>query len=291
VSLFKKYFLSAHEFADSPVAVIELLSAALPFTPVATVIEQLQVLVGRETSVEAEVERDWAQADHLLATFTFGAHSVEVAALPGPLPLEAMERTVAVSHWGAEFRAACAGHRTHTILRYAGASTDGIEQLAALYQVADALYGDTPPPAVVNERGWTAHPGAFVHSFADPALASTLRTSPPLPFWTGLLKLDADGEMLFLTRGYAQFGLPDLALIGYTDDRVREAQELLHDLFHYLYFETRDVRAGDFVTLADVGYLAFDDGASIHELVGGAPLLIVRPSTLEEIEHLTEANA
>ncbi len=137
MQLFKKFFLQQADLAESPVAVIELLLDQLPRTPLAQVQADLAARTGH--AVTAEVEQDWAQHEHLLCTLTFGAHSVEVAALARPLPGEVMARTVELSPWGGDFRARCAAHTAYVIVRYSGALQDGIAQLTACYQAAAAL--------------------------------------------------------------------------------------------------------------------------------------------------------
>ncbi len=288
MQLFKKFFLQQADLAEADTTALELLVERLPRGPLDEVRARLEARTATPTTLT--VEKDWAADDTLLCTLSFGAHSVDVAGIPAPLPSEVLERTVMVSHWGGAFRARAAGHAAHLILLYSGASREGIAQATAVYQVAAALFAPDQLGtllAAVNEPAWTAHPGHFVPQLVAAEMLPVLAESPPLPFWTGLLKLDADGESIFLTRGYHRFGLPDLALQGYGHDQAREAHELLHDLFHYLHYENRDVRPGDFLTIADVGYLAFADGADYRRLFGGvADILVVRPSSHDELEHV-----
>lgn len=280
MSLFKKFFLQEPNLsqANQPVLTL-LLNTWAPH-------ELRQAFEATQPSSNASLTVEQCTDDYLLAELSFDEHRVELAAIGQKVPLEVLERTLGPSHWEAAFRQHAQAHTAHLLLQYAGVSTDPVEQFLALYLAMHAVPAAWQV-AVLNEPGWSAHPVDFIPELAGEK-ADIARHSPPLIFWTGLLKLQSDDAYWLLTRGFHLFGQPDLAMPADRLEDAAAAQETLHAFFDYLYFEKPDVQAGDFIGLDEHRAFELMDGRELVELFGGpSGILILRPAATDEIaEHL-----
>lgn len=285
MQLFRKFFLNQPALVQSVVPVLNLLYRQLPRF---AILPHLRQAGWADGSYVLDIEKDWTTDELLLAKLSFGEHAVELAGLPTPLPRISLERTVMHAHWANELKAQAIGHQANLILSYAGASRDAIAQYQALYHVAQLFAAGCV--GVVNEPAWNYHPAQLIVKLNEPELIAVARESPPLIFWTGFMKLDADGALWYLTRGNHLFGVPDFALHHTLHEVAVNVQELFADCFHYYYFENKDLQPGDVVQIEGKGIYEFMDGKDLLELFGGmGDILVVRPTTADEMQQLADA--
>lgn len=258
MELFNKFFLGKRSFADSPEPVITLLYERT-FTP------DLFDRLGRLDEIEPlsaaprlRIEQDWETGSVLLAETHFDSHVVQIAGMPAPLPQNVYEKTVYPTGWAPEFKELLQSAGANIILQYAGTATDPIEKYLALYKVAFCLDNERLL-GVVNEPAGTAHPRGVIAHILDFELLSVARQSPPLPFWTGFQKVEWNDEIYFLTKGFRFFDLPDLIAHSGTDGDPGELQSLFYEIFHYMYFENKEVIAGDALNVNDNLYYLFGE--------------------------------
>ncbi len=295
MSLLQKFFLHQPQFAESNVPVLQVSFEQLPTLPIQDVIDFTYLQSAYPGYFNVYIERDRPPHKEYLATLSFGEHAVEIAGLSMPLPKQVFDRCLITAHWDAAFKCAALQQNAHIVVQYSGASKDPIEQYLAVYHVVSQL-NKAGAIAVFNEPAWTCHPASFSQDLIREDLREVCRSSPPLLFWTGFLVLDAaqgdDASLWFLSRGLHLFGLPDLALHSTFVADAQTAQEVFFDIFHYLYFENKDVQPGDYVQIDQRGIFAFEEGTELREIFGGmASILIVRPSSKAEIDQLAEHEA
>ena len=114
-----------------------------------------------ESTNQVEVSRSFDSPTQFLGEVSFGLHKIQIAGLSNPLPSEILDRTVNVSPWQPQIRAAMRQHRSHLSLIYAGSHPDPVEKMIALYQVAFALENENLL-GIVNEPAWDrASPSRF----------------------------------------------------------------------------------------------------------------------------------
>ncbi len=228
------------------------------------------------TSEMVEIKRTFDSADRFLAEIRFGEHHIQMAGLPTPLPPDVVDRTIHVSPWQPQIRAAMRQHRSHLSLVYAGDHPDPVEKMIALYRTAFAFENENLL-GVVNEQAWTAHPPA---DFLSPDRISSYRHEIPFILWVGYVKFFLDPSQYWLvTKGHQIFDVPDLAsLISDPADEEDTINRFI-DIFYYLYDNDVDVLAGDTLELAASGEKLQLGEVTEHPewLLGPSGTLVIKP--------------
>lgn len=223
-----------------------------------------------------EVDRTFNSPERFLAEVRFGEHLIQIAGLPNPLPQEVVDRTIHVSPWQAQIRAAMRQHRSHMSLIYAGTHPDQVEKMVALYRVAFAFENENLL-GVVNEQAWTAHPPA---DFLSPDRFVSYREEIPFILWVGYVKFYLDPSQYWLvTKGHQIFDVPDLASLVTDPADEEDTINRFIDIFYYLYENDVDVVAGDTLELASSGEkLQLGEVSEYPEwLLGPSGTLVVAP--------------
>jgi len=229
-----------------------------------------------EAPGQVEISRSFDSPNQFLGEIKFDRHRIQVAGLANPLPPDVLDRTVNVSPWQPQIRAAMRQHRSHLNLIYAGDHLDPVEKMIALYQVAFALENENLL-GIINEPAWTAHPPA---DFLSPDRISTYRNELPFILWMGYVKFYLDPSQYWLvTKGHHIFDVPDLAsLVTDPADEEKTINRFIN-IFYYLYENDVDVTAGDTLELTNTpGQLQFTEmDEELAWLIGPSGMLAVAP--------------
>jgi hypothetical protein len=242
----------------------------------AELLESLALSEDALTPESVEIERTFDSPDRFLAEVRFGEHRIQVAGLPTPLPQGVVDRTIHVSPWQPQIRAAMRQHRSHLSLVYAGDHPDPVEQMIALYRTAFAFENENLL-GVVNEQAWTAHPPA---DFLSPDRISSYRSEIPFILWVGYVKFYLDPAQYWLvTKGHQIFDVPDLASLVTDPADEEETINRFIDIFFYLFENDVDVLAGDTLELAASGEKLQLAEVTEHPewLLGPSGTLVVAP--------------
>jgi hypothetical protein len=190
------------------------------------------------------VSLEWAQQDpqHCLGTARIGQHTLFIIGIAVPMLSDVIDRTVMVSPWGAQIKAAMRQHRANISLVYAKGHTDPVEQMIALYSLGSAFETEDLL-GVVNPQAWNAHPTA---DFLSPARLAQYRHEIPFNLWVGYVRFYTDDQTFWLvTKGHHIFDVPDLAYFVEPGQDPESVITLFINLFHYLYEQDVFVTAGD----------------------------------------------
>ncbi len=228
------------------------------------------------TPEAVNLKRIFDNPERFLAEVRFGEHIVHVAGLPNPLPQDIIDRTINVSPWQAQIRAAMRQHRSHLSLVYAGTNPDPVEKMIALYRVAFSFENENLL-GVVNEQAWTAHPPA---DFLSPDRIVAYRDEIPFILWVGYVKFYLDLSQYWLvTKGHQIFDVPDLASLITDPANEEETINRFIDIFYYLFENDKDVVAGDTLEMASSGEkLQLGEVTEYPEwLLGPSGTLVVAP--------------
>jgi hypothetical protein len=249
-------------------------SLNLPTDP--NLIANLVISGAVDDPAQVGISRSFDSPSRLLGEIKFGRHRIRIAGLANPLPPDVLDRTVNVSPWQPQIKAAMRQHRSHLSLVYAGDHPDPVEKMIALYQIAFALENENLL-GIVNEPAWTAHPPA---DFLNPKQISTYRNELPFILWMGYVKFYLDPSQYWLvTKGHHIFDVPDLA--GMVMDPANEEETINRfiNIFYYLYENDVDVTAGDTLELKGTpGQLQFAEMAEeLAWLIGPSGMLAVTP--------------
>ena len=229
-----------------------------------------------ESTNQVEVSRSFDSPTQFLGEVSFGLHKIQIAGLSNPLPSEILDRTVNVSPWQPQIRAAMRQHRSHLSLIYAGIHPDPLEKMIALYQVAFALENENLL-GIVNEPAWTAHPPA---DFLSPDRINTYRDELPFILWMGYVKFYLDPTQYWLvSKGHHIFDVPDLASLVTDPADEEETINRFINIFYYLYENDVEVTAGDTLELTGTpGQLQFTEiEEDLTWLIGPSGMLAVTP--------------
>lgn len=220
--------------------------------------------------------RSMDNPNRFLGELRFSDHRVQIAGLPNPLPLEIINRTIHVSPWQPQIRAAMRQHRSHLSLVYAGDSPSPITQMIALYRAAAALWNENLL-GIVNENAWTAHPPA---DFLDPDHLAAYQDHLPFILWIGYVKFYLDRERYWLvTKGHHIFDVPDLASLVTNAAEEENTINRFTEIFYYIYENDVAVVAGDSLELASSGEKLALGEVTEHPdwLMGPSGTLVVSP--------------
>lgn len=258
--------LTSHTYLNQPVLHLIYASLALP-TPSQTTLASRMPRAG-DTS-ENTLDLRWVQQNpsKCLGQAAFGRHTFHIAGLAMPLPPDIIDRTIMVSPWQAQIKAAMRHHRAHLSLVYAGGDPDPIEQLVALYSLAHAFENEDLL-GIVNEPAWTAHPPA---DFLSQERIASYRHKIPFNLWIGYVRFYTDSESYWLTtKGHHIFDVPDLAYQIQPGEDPDAIIRLFINIFYYLYEQDVEVSAGDTLEIAGSGQqLQFSEVTELTELLMG----------------------
>ncbi|MBW6465676.1 MAG: DUF4261 domain-containing protein [Brevefilum sp.] len=204
----------------------------------------------------------------------FIGHQLQMAGLAAPLPPGVIDRTVMVSPWGAQIKAAMRQHRAHISLVYAGQNPDPVEQMLALYALA-GTFETEDLLGIVNPNAWNAHPPA---DFLSPASLAQFRQEIPFNLWVGYVRFYTDDQSFWLvTKGHHVFDVPDLAYFIEPGQDPDAVITLFTNLFYYLYEDDVFVTAGDTLEIQGTGQqLQFSQVTEmIDDLMGPSGTLVI----------------
>jgi hypothetical protein len=254
-------------------------SLALPSD--ADLVDSLVISGAIDSPDKATIKRSFDNANQFLGEINFGQHTIQIAGLSNPLPNEVLDRTVHVSPWQPQIKAAMRQHRSHLTLVYAGSHPDPVEKMLSLYQLAFALENENLL-GIVNEPAWTAHPPA---DFLTPSHLATYRKELPFILWVGYVKFYLDPNQYWLvTKGHQIFDVPDLAILVTDPANEEDAINRLTNIFYYIYEEDANVVAGDTLELTgESEQLQFAEvDESLTWLIGPSGMLAVTPAPPHE---------
>lgn len=219
---------------------------------------------------------DWTEQDPqcCLGRITLNEHILHVAGLAMPLPQEVIDRTIMVSPWGAQIKAAMRQHRVHLSLVYGSGHHDPIEQMVALYQAA-SIFENEDLLGMVNANAWTAHPPA---DFTSVERINRFREEIPFKLWFGYVRFYIDHEAFWLvTKGHHVFDVPDLAYFVRPGEDADAVINMLINVFYYLYEEDVAVVAGDTLQFSGSSHqLVFREVTElVEDLMGPAGTLVI----------------
>lgn len=264
---------SSYPTWTQPVIHLVFASAELPLISKATLTARITSAVN--LGPEA-VSLEWAQQDaqHCLGTARMGQHTLFIVGMSAPLPPDVIDRTVMVSPWGAQTKAAMRQHRAHISLIYARGHHDPVEHMIALYSLASAFETEDLL-GVVNPNAWNAHPAA---DFLSPTRLAQYRREIPFNLWFGYVRFYTDDQSFWLvTKGHHVFDVPDLAYFVGPGQDPDEVITLFFNVFHYLYENDVFVTAGDTLEIRGTGQqLQFSEVTElIDDLMGPAGTLVI----------------
>ena len=223
---------------------------------------------------------DWTQQDpqRCLGKIRMGEHNLLVAGLAVPLPQDITDRTIMVSPWGAQIKAAMRQHRAHLSLLYRGGQPDPIEQMVALYKTA-SLFENEDLLGIVNANAWTAHPPA---DYLSPERINRFRQEIPFNLWFGYVRFYIDHQAYWLvTKGHHVFDVPDLAFFVQPGEDADAVINMFINVFYYLFEEDVEVVAGDTLALSGSSHkLVFTEVTELAEvLLGPSGTLVIAKDT------------
>jgi len=133
----------------------------LLFTESALQIPENTILTERLTSIEVskdneDVQVSWQvqNAESCLGTCRFGGHTIQIIGLAEPLPSDVVDRTIQVTHWQPQIKAAMRQHVSYLTLVYNGSHPDPIEKMLALYKLAHAFANENLV-GISNAPAWS----------------------------------------------------------------------------------------------------------------------------------------
>lgn len=236
-----------------------------PFTPAihllfaepALRIPDQEVLAERIASINVSSQPesfkiDWRVQDpeNCLGECSFGEHTVQIIGTAAPLSNEVINRTIHVTHWQPQIKAAMRQHAAYLKLIYTGSHPDPVEKMLALYGLAHAFENENLL-GIVNEQAWTAHP---IGEFLSPEKILTYRREFPFILWIGYVKFYVDKEHYWLTtKGHHIFDVPDLACFIESKAEAANITEQFANIFYYLYENDVVVTAGDTLEINQTG--------------------------------------
>jgi len=208
-----------------------------------------------------------ADAQQFLGEVEFDQHHLQIAGMPYPLPQEVIDRTVMVSPWPAQTKAAMRHHRSQLRLDYLRGNPNPIEQMIALYRLASAVMSEDLL-GIVNPNAWTAHPPA---DYLSPDQIAQYRQEIPFNLWFGYVRFYTDDQSYWLaTKGHHIFDVPDLATFVQPTDDPNALINLFINVFYYLYEQDVFVTAGDTLEIRNSGeQLRFSEVTELSDLLMG----------------------
>jgi len=260
----------------------------LLFTESALQIPENTILTERLTSIEVskdneDVQVSWQvqNAESCLGTCRFGGHTIQIIGLAEPLPSDVVDRTIQVTHWQPQIKAAMRQHVSYLTLVYAGSHPDPIEKMLALYKFAHAFANENLV-GIANAPAWTAHP---IGEFLSPEKILSYRRSFPFMLWIGYVKFYVDKDRYWwVTKGHHIFDVPDLACFVGSKKESAGITDQFANIFYYLNGNDVMVTAGDTLQIGQTeAYLQFSEVPENAEyLMGPSGTLVIEATNAED---------
>lgn len=242
----------------------------------------------------SEVDRTWADlrlmseaeertGHSFFGDIHFGGHHLHYSGSSSPLPQAIIDRTVLVSHWQPQIKAALRYHQSHLTLTYLEGVSDPVMRMIALYGLAHALENENLL-GLVNPPAWTAHPKS---DFLAPGKICSYREEIPFFLWVGYVKFFKDKQRYwFVTKGHHIFGLPDLAYFMDAGDDAAKLMETFINLFYYLGDDDTEVAVGDTVEISgtDQTFQFAEVSEYEEQLMGPAGTLVLQKLSMADSE-------
>jgi hypothetical protein len=179
------------------------------------------------------------------------AHAVDLVSVAAPADDAASRLTIRQALLSEGERQTLFQHQAYIHCLYAGGSPQPLEQLRALYRVAQAL---TEVCAPAQALGLLDVPA--LQAFSLPHLLDLLRwldaDPPPLSLWVRTVGLSGEqggsgggGGMWLVTRGMAHFFQPEVAVNGRYVPDAESAESLLMSIASWLIQGTTRLHLGD----------------------------------------------
>ena len=107
-------------------------SPTAPAPEASLLVEHIADLIASIRSSDIRASWQYHDAQKSLGEIRFGKHIIQAGGLSAPLPSEVIDRTIHVSHWQPQIKAAMRQHRAHLNLVYQGQHHDPVEKMIAL---------------------------------------------------------------------------------------------------------------------------------------------------------------
>jgi hypothetical protein len=194
-----------------------------------------------------------------------------------PMPVTAVEKCVAPSHYSQALKNRARSHQAHVILLYAGYETSAFNCYLALAAAA-AVLARFGALVVLNESGHTSLPAAALScSDAKADTIDHLRSLPLLLLFCGFVKLEVEGSQGVWMRTYGAplMQLPDLAAHARGHEQGQRYFDLFETIFDYLRTSGCRLAQGDTMQIADKEYLRFRTPSADESFLTGSGDLLV----------------
>jgi len=222
---------------------------------------------------------DLQDAQKCSGQIRLGEHNLQVAGLASPLSQNIIDRTINVSHWQPQIRAAMRQPLSHISLVYTGLNPDPVEKMVALYSAANGFVSENLL-GVVNENAWAAHPAV---DFLTPDNIAAYRHEIPFNLWIGYVKIYTDKEHYWLTtKGHHIFDVPDLAFYVDENEDANQCINAFINIFYYIFEQDVAVAAGDTLELNSSGQTFQFAEVTELLLLGPAGTLVIKKISPEE---------
>ena len=168
-----------------------------------------------------------------MALVRWGEHVVEIIGFDAPMPAQALEPCLQLSHYGAELKQQAREHTRHLLL-WEVTDADPLARHVALAAVGGAL-APWSPLVVVNETAQTTMPAAVFQRSGDAMLE--MLSHMPLPMlYCGFAKYEVEGTagVWMRTWGAHTLGLPNLAHLAAGHHEGQQTHDLFENVMRYL---------------------------------------------------------
>ncbi len=232
---------------------------------------------------DGDIKITWQANDgqNLLGQIQFSDHQIRLIGLASPVPTATIDRTINLTHWPPQTKAAMRHHQSHIICIYQGKNQDPIKKNIALYQTACGLKNENLM-GILNEQAWTAHP---IGDFLTAEKIISYRENLPFILWVGYVKFFTDKKHHWLvTKGHHIFGVPELAYFLQVDEKDTDIMEHFINIFLYMYDNKKKILPGDTIEIAGkAAYFRFSDAAEHQEalMLSNETLILERISGKE----------
>ncbi|WP_224360354.1 hypothetical protein [Hyalangium versicolor] len=183
-------------------------------------------------------------------------HVVQITLVDAPMVPEAMENTVAISHYGDDLKTRALAHVSHIVLLYRGEEKDPLEQYVALAMIAVGL---VPLGAfvVVNASAYTSFPLQPLVPHAGGDVDKLLRSLPLPSLFVGFVTMQVVGwdGIWVRTCGAPLMNLPDLALHVRGTGEIAQTRDLFNAMLHTMRDVDTQFGEGDMVQDGDQNWM------------------------------------
>jgi hypothetical protein len=179
-----------------------------------------------------------------VALIRWGDHVVEAVGFDAPMPADALDPCLQLSHYDQARKERARRHRSHWLL-WETSHADPLERCVAVAAVCGALAGEGAI-AVVNEVAQTTLPVDVLAKTDEDDMLELLRSLPLPLLYVGFAKYTVEGEEGVWMRTWAAhtLGLPDLALLATGHERGQDTMDLFENVLRYAYNSGSQLGAG-----------------------------------------------